>query len=218
MKRVIVFLFLLLMVANAQGQKLAENFTFHDGYVLKGMDTVWCKVLFSPAHPHSFSNVSVLIGEERMEFTAGNFINGFGVQDEKGKTYHYGVIEPIVSGIAGHRHKVFAPKVVAGLVDFYEYNLSMTQTNTKRVIGGISSENKTTTSTRTETYYFLARNDSAGRGIPVQIEDLKKKTLAPFIDDNPVLFASIENKLSIKKLITVLEEYNSWAMKNLTDK
>ncbi len=190
----------------------SQDTTFKTGYALKGADTIFCKVRFcrdcAELHKHS---VTLLVENEVVSFHAGGTITGYGVYD-KGNEYHYGAVDiEILLGNQSRYQTLFLKKIVAGTISFYEHYYSITTTK-RTTIDGVQQQ-KTETTRKDYTTYYIAKTDSSSPALskPVLLESFRKKELERFTSDNSELTERMEKRFSVKELITILTEYNNWS-------
>lgn len=190
----------------------SQDTTFKTGYALKGADTIFCKVKFcrdcAELHKHS---VTLLIENEVVSFHAGGTITGYGVYD-KGNEYHYGAVDvEILLGNQSRSQTLFLKKIVVGTISFYEHYYSITTTK-RTTIDGVQQQ-KTETTRKDYTTYYIAKTDSSSPALskPVLLESFRKKELERYTSDNSELTERMEKRFSVKELIAILTEYNNWS-------
>ncbi|MBI5858953.1 MAG: hypothetical protein HZB42_15075 [Sphingobacteriales bacterium] len=195
---------------NALAQE--NNNTFKNGYALKGMDTIWCKIFFDSKHDHPVKTIKLLIAGEETIFYAGGTITGFGLA-ENGVAYNYGTVD-VETSIGDRRmaNMLFVKKLVAGRIDFYEYSYSVHKSTTKTVTRDGIQQPPTTTSSTTQTFfdYYIAKNDSLKPALSkaVLLSSFKIKDIEPYVSDYPDLLTKAEKRFTMKELIIFLNEYN----------
>lgn len=188
---------------------------YKTGYALRGKDTLKCKLYIDTRTDYPKTFIKLLIGEEFITFFAGGPITGFGVE-ESGESIHYGVIDvERVLGTNRVGNLMYLKKMVAGVIDFYEYSYSFVQRTTKTV-NGVLQPNATSNITKNFTNYYISKTDSAAPGLitPVVLTSFRKKDLELYLNDNADLFAKIEKKISLKELVAAIKEYNAWYLEN----
>ena len=190
----------------------SQDTTFKTGYALKGADTIFCKVKFcrdcAELHKHS---VTLLVENEVVSFYASGIITGYGVYD-KGNEYHYGAVDvEILLGNQSRSQTLFLKKIVAGAISFYEHYYSITTTK-RTTIDGVQQQ-KTETTRKDYTTYYIAKTDSSSPALskPVLLESFRKKELERYTSDNSELTERMEKRFSVKELIAILTEYNNWS-------
>lgn len=208
MKKEFSFIVVLLLnhfFVSAQG----NNSTYKNGYALKGKDTIYCKVLFESKYNEARKSVKVLINDDEATFFAGGSITGFGIEEE-GIKQDYGAVD--VEILVGRERRVnvmYVKKIVAGVINLYEYSYNTTTTK-RTTINGVEQPGSVTT-TQTYTNYYIAKTDSTKPilATPVILPGYRKKDLESYLSDNAVLFAREEKKYSLKELIATIKEYNA---------
>ena len=205
-----IFLLLLSCLAGMVVHAQATD-DYKNGYVLKGKDTVWCKIRFNSNHDHATKAVRLMIDNEEATLYAGGSITGFGVEDQ-GQKYHYGVVDVEIS-VANRRtaNLIYVKKIVAGVIDLYEYPYSIV-TNKKTTVNGIEKPGTATTSKQNITNYYIAKTDSLFPALstPAFFPTFRKKDVEPYINDNTDMIATAEKRFSLKELIALINEYNNW--------
>jgi hypothetical protein len=209
MRRIFYTTLLFLSFHFVSGQKI--NSEYKTGYALKGIDTLKCKLYIDTRTDYPKTSIKLLIGDEEITFFAGGPITGFGVE-ETGESIHYGII--VVERVIRTNRMVnlmYIKKMVAGVIDFYEYSYSIERGPTQTA-NGVWQRNSTSNITQNTTNYYIAKTDSAAPGLitPVVLPSFRKKDLEPYLSDNVELFANIEKKISIKELVAAIKEYNAW--------
>lgn len=208
MKKIVVLMIQFCMAAyTIAAQSHGE---YKNGYVLKGADTIWCKVRFDPRHDHGQKAVQCLINNEEVTFYAGGTITGFGTEDD-GTKYDYGTVDTEVA-VRDRRiaNLLFLKKLVAGRIDLYEYSYK-TMTTKRTTVNGVEKPGSASTTTQNFTNHYIAKTDSSGLlTTPITLPAFRKKDLEKYLGDYPELFAREEKKYSLKELIAVIKEYNAW--------
>jgi len=209
MKRLIL---LITLITSSVLNLHSQDTTFKTGYALKGADTIFCKVKFckdcAELHKHS---VTLLVENEVVSFYASGIITGYGVYD-KGNEYHYGAVDvEILLGNQSRSQTLFLKKIVAGAISFYEHYYSITTTK-RTTIDGVQQQ-KTETTRKDYTTYYIAKTDSSSPALskPVLLESFRKNELERYTCDNSELTERMEKRFSVKELITILTEYNNWS-------
>ena len=186
---------------------------FKDGYALKGIDTIRCKVRFNSNHEHAFKSVTLLINDEKVTFFAGGPITGFGVEDD-GKLYDYGTVDVEIS-VPNRRtaNLLFIKKLAAGTIDLYEYSYSVVTTK-RTTVNGVEKPGSSSSITQNTTNHYIAKTDPGTPGLatPVPLTSFKKKDLESYLGDNPDLLAGSEKRFSLKELIGIIKDYNTWSL------
>jgi hypothetical protein len=186
---------------------------FKEGYALKGADTIKCKILFDSKHDHSQKAVTLLINGEEITFYAGGTITGYGLEEE-GIKYDYGSVDlEVLIGRERRANILFLKKIVAGTIDFFEYNYR-TVTTKRTTINGMEQPGSTST-TQSSTNYYIAKTDSAAPVLsrPVILSSFRKKDLEPYIRDNTEIMNDGAKRYSLKELIALIKKYNDWYVK-----
>lgn len=171
-----------------------------DGYILKGDDTIWCKILYDSEHPFFWNKVTPVIGGVGIEYAAGGAVTGFAIVDGE-INIHYGA----VLTKTGYSSKIlFVQKRVTGTVELYEHHYNIYKT--RRTTDG----SKGTTTSESYTDYYIARNHNAGLSTPSFLPSFKKKHIFSYTVDNPNLWKKEEKKITLPELIALLKEFNDW--------
>ncbi len=206
--------YLLLLVILANGIIYAQApEEYKDGYVLKGKDTIWCKVLFNSKHEHGTKAIPVIIDNEEITFYAGGSITGYGVKEDN-EEYNYGTVDVEISVVNRRMaNLLFVKKIVAGTIDLYEYSYSIRMTK-RTTVNGIEKPGSTSTTTQKFTTHYIAKIDTAAPMLatPTPLTSFRKKDLEPYIRDNTVMMANTEKRFSLKELFVLLKEYNNWCL------
>lgn len=188
---------------------LVAQSNFVQGYALKGTDTLWCEVKFDPKHDHAQKSVTLRIGSEETSFIAGGSITGYGLE-YNGVYYDYGAVDvEIMIGPQRRANIIFIRKIVAGIIDLYEYEYKITTTRTTTRDGVVQPGSSS--NSQSHTNYYIAKSDSLQPVLanPVLLPGYRKKDLERYLSDNAALFAKEEKKYSHKELIATLKEYNA---------
>ena len=120
MRKVFYTILLSLNFFIVSAQKI--NSEYKPGYALKGTDTLKCKLYIDTRINYPKTSIKLLMGEEEITFFAGGPITGFGIE-ENGDSIHYGMID--VERVIGDKrvgNLMYIEKMVAGIIDFYEYS------------------------------------------------------------------------------------------------
>ncbi len=208
MRKIFYTILLTLNLFIVSAQKI--NSEYKPGYALKGADTLKCKLYIDTRINYPKTSIKLLIGEEEITFFAGGPITGFGVE-EAGDSIHYGMID--VERVIGDKrvgNLMYIEKMVAGIIDFYEYSYSIRTRKTIR--NGVFEPDARPTTTLSTTNYYIAKTDSAAPSLitPVRLLSFRKKDLKNYLSDNTDLFARTEKEFSLKELVAAIKEYNTW--------
>lgn len=195
-------------------QLLAQHSTpdYLNGYALKGVDTISCKISFNPRNDAPKAAVKMLINDEELTFFPGGPVTGYGVEAD-GEWYHYGAVEVETKLGAQRRTSIlFVKKLVAGAIDLYEYTYVI-YTTKKVTVNGEEKPGSSSSSSQSYTDYYIGKTDSANTVLakPVILSSFRLKDIEPYISDNAELMANAEKKFSLKKLVALLNEYNNWS-------
>jgi len=213
MKRIFYLILLLLCQYGLSAQTKDFPGKFKDGYALKGADTIRCKVQFNSNHDHAFKSVTLLVNDEEVTFFAGGPITGFGIEDD-GKLYDYGTVDVEVS-VANRRtaNLLFIKKLAAGTIDLFEYSYSVVTTK-RTTVNGVEKPGSSSSIRQNTTNHYIAKTDPAAPGLatPVLLTSFKKKDLESYMGDNPGLFSGSEKRFSLKELISIIKDYNTWRL------
>jgi hypothetical protein len=187
-----------------------KNDSYRDGYVIRGNDTIKCKILDNQ-NQSFFSSVTVLIDENEFTFTPTASIKGFGFT-YKEKEYHFGcfTVDIKLTSTNTSSKDIFAKNFVAGTINLFEHSYSIFTTK-RTTANGIEQPGSTSTSQH-YTNYYISKSDPLQPGLstPTILYSFNKKNIEPYISDNIDLLNKTEKKLKLEEVINCIKEYNDW--------
>jgi hypothetical protein len=207
-----ISIFLSFAIQTIAGQNTPD---LKNGYALKGSDTIGCKVRMNSKQDHGSAAITLMIDGEEARFYPGGPISGFGYEKD-GEMQHFGTVDVEVSVPSKTMSNLyFVRKIVAGIIDLYQYEYSVT-TSKRTTVNGVEKPGSATSTSQRFSNHYIAKTDPSAPHLatPVLLPAFRKKDLEPFFSDNPALLANADKRLSQKELIELLNAYNSWYIKN----
>lgn len=185
----------------------AQN-NYEDGYALRGIDTITCK-LMRDKQEKAMSSVKLLIAGEEITFFPGGPVSSFGLSDPL-EDYHFGTLK-IDATVAGRKMTdlYYVRKLATGRVEFYEYTY-LVYTTRRSSVNGVQQSGSSSTS-QTHTQYYISKRDTLlnESPLPKLVTSYRSKDLEHYFSDQPALFARAQKHFTGKQLLAFIKEYNS---------
>ena len=213
----IKILFILPLLLFSQKSNSQYNIKkFKDGYVLRGKDTVKCKI-FTGTSVNEYEQVVFRYSDNKLEdpisYYAGSIIAGYGIKTDSTFKHFWAFPRLKISMFKKKQEDVYGRVEVGGYLKLLEYVEEKYSPGIMKPGGGFSSG---TTSSYTSFYLYKTGDDSAynikGEKGAFLLNGIDEDVIINYFSDYPELVSKIKAKPKIKlrDVIEYVKEYNLW--------